>query len=304
MNAPDQVVEAYKKANDTDAYEKTGEVEAFFDQSLPLKRVVVASGPEPGHRPAYQERLLRLVPSRRCAYRWRAGLHSASTPYQGYSMDQAPLSSANGTPSSAATQDGIRVIGRSEDRFSHIKTPGGEYLQTWFEYLPDEVAKDRPDRDRAPGSRQPRRRGRPRQFIEEIGLLPLAGRSASPWSHRSIRASARCFPNPSRPGRIHARHLSRTRPGARVRHRVFHGRSCDPEGRQRKTVLFAAAVPMAAALHRDPGTSGPASKARLPIMFTTSSFELGARSIRPGAPSPADTRLSSTCSSATTGWTR
>ena len=33
------------------------------------------------------------------------------------------------------------VIRRTEERFSDVKTAEGEYLQTWFEYLPDEVLK-------------------------------------------------------------------------------------------------------------------------------------------------------------------
>ena len=40
-------MELYKQANNADAYETIGNVEAHFDQSLPLKRVVIANDPNP-----------------------------------------------------------------------------------------------------------------------------------------------------------------------------------------------------------------------------------------------------------------
>jgi hypothetical protein len=107
----------------------------------------------------------------------RPGLQSASTPYQGYSMDQAPLSLCKrNAVINGVTRDGIHVIGRSEERFSGIKTSNGEYLQTWFEYLPEEVIKNTAPAGTVPLILANHGGGDdPRQFVEEIGLLSLAG---------------------------------------------------------------------------------------------------------------------------------
>ena len=279
VNAPDAVVELYKKANDTDAYEMFGDVEAYFDQSLPLKKVVVAEDRNPdtaGYiRDAYYNLFIRAmrVPV------GKPGLHSASTPYQGYSMDQAPLSLCErNAVINGVTQDGIHVIGRSEDRFSEIKTPNGEYMQTWFEYLPEEVLKDTAPAGTIPLILANHGGGDdPRQFVEEIGLLPLAGTErfaivapehqnvASLLSDslpRLVRYMLETYPALD-PSRVYVTGYSM---GGAATLRAVNG---DPS-------VFAAAVPMAAA----PYTGTPVQvaqfqKAHLPVMFTTSSFDLG-----------------------------
>jgi poly(3-hydroxybutyrate) depolymerase len=279
VNAPDRVVEAYKKANDTDAYEKIGDVEAFFDQSLPLKRVVVARDRNPDiarHiRNAYYDLFINAmrVPV------GRPGLHSASTPYQGYSMDQAPLSLCErNAVIDGATRDGIRVIGRSEDRFSRIKTPNGEYLQTWFEYLPDEVVQKTAPPRTVPLILANHGGGDdPRQFIEEIGLLPLAGserfamvapehQNIGPVLSESLPALVQymlaTYPALD-PARVYVTGYSM---GGAATLRAVNG----------KPSLFAAAVPMAAAPYTGtPEEVAQFQKAHLPVMFTTSSFDLG-----------------------------
>jgi len=279
VNAPDRVVEAYKKANDTDAYEKNGDVEAFFDQSLPLKRVVVARDRNPDLaryiRNAYYDLFIKAmrVPV------GRPGLHSASTPYQGYSMDQAPLSLCErNAVIDGATRDGIRVIGRSQDRFSHIKTPSGEYLQTWFEYLPEEVL-----RNTAPPGTVPLVLANhgggddPRQFIEEIGLLPLAGSERFAMvapEHQSIGQIL----SESLPALVE--YMLATYPALDPARVYVTGYSMGGAATLRavngKPSLFAAAVPMAAAPYTGtPEEVAQFQKARLPVLFTTSSFDLG-----------------------------
>ena len=50
--------------------------------------------------------------------------------------------------SSGVTAGGLTMIRRDEDRFSAYATETGEYIQTWFEYLPQDVL----DNTAAPGS--------------------------------------------------------------------------------------------------------------------------------------------------------
>ncbi len=124
VNAPDAVVELYKHANNANAHEMVGNVEAYFDQSLPLKRVVIANDPNPNAAGYIKDAYYNLFIKAMRIPVGRPGLHSASTPYQGYSMDQAPLSLCErNAVINGVTRDGIHVIGRSEERFSGIKAP-------------------------------------------------------------------------------------------------------------------------------------------------------------------------------------
>ncbi|MDM7996297.1 MAG: prolyl oligopeptidase family serine peptidase [Acidobacteriota bacterium] len=279
VNAPETVVDLYKQANHTDAYETVGNVQAYFDQSLPLKRVVIASDPNPDAAAYIRDAYYNLFIKAMRVPVGRPGLHSASTPYQGYSMDQAPLSLCErNAVINGVTRDGIHVIGHSEERFSAIKAANGEYLQTWFEYLPEEVL-----RNTAPAGTVPLILANhgggddPRQFVEEIGLLPLAGverfAMVAP-EHQSIggllsdalpelvKYMLKTYPALD-PSRVYVTGYSM---GGAATLRAING---NPS-------IFAAAVPMAAAPYTGtPEQTAQFQKAHLPVMFTTSSFDLG-----------------------------
>ncbi len=142
VNAPDAVVEKYKKINDADAFSSAGGVETYFDQSLPQKRVMVAKDQNPDTAKYIHDAYYNLFIKEMRVPVTKPGLHDAGTPYQGYSMDQAPLSlCVRNAVINGATQDGIHVVHHMEDRFSDVKQPNGEYVQTWFDYVPEE-AKD------------------------------------------------------------------------------------------------------------------------------------------------------------------
>ena len=279
VNAPDAAVELYKHANNADAHEMIGKADAYFDQSLPLKRVVIANDPNPDAAGYIKDAYYNLFIKAMRVPVGRPGLHSASTPYQGYSMDQAPLSLCErNAVINGVTRDGIHVIGRSEERFSAIKASNGEYLQTWFEYLPEEVLKNTAPAGTVPLILANHGGGDdPRQFVEEIGLLPLAGAERFAMvapEHQSIggllsdalpelvKYMLKTYPALD-PSRVYVTGYSM---GGAATLRAING---NPS-------IFAAAVPMAAA----PYTGTPEQverlqKAHLPVMFTTSSFDLG-----------------------------
>jgi dienelactone hydrolase len=279
VNAPEGVVEKYKKANNTDAYASAAGVEAYFDQALPLKKVVVAKDPNPDPAKHIKDAYYNLFIKAMRVPVTRQGLHSASTPYQGYSMDQAPLSlCARNAVLNGATTDGIRVVPHSEDRFSDIKAANGEYLQTWFDYLPEEVQKNTAPAGTVPLILALHGGGDdPRQFVEEIGLLPLAGSERfamvapehqnvanllSDSLPKLVKHTLKTYPALD-PSRVYVTGYSM---GGAATLRAING---DPS-------VFAAAVPMAAA-----GYTGTAEqvaqfqKYHLPVMFTTSEFDLG-----------------------------
>ena len=279
VNAPDAVVEKYKKANDADAYASSDGVEAYFDQALPLKKVMVARDPNPDPAKHIKAAYYNLFIKAMRVPVTKPGLHSAPTPYQGYSMDQAPLSlCARNAVFNGVTADGIHVIHHSEDRFSDVKTPNGEYLQTWFEYLPEEVLNNTAPAGTVPLFLANHGGGDdPRQFVEEIGLLPLAGSArfamVAPEHQNVANILSDALPKLVKhvlktypaldPSRVYVTGYSM---GGAATLRAING---DPS-------VFAAAVPMAAAPYT--GTAEQVAqlkKYRLPVMFTTSSFDLG-----------------------------
>ncbi len=279
VNAPETVIKVYKKANRTNAYSATPDQKIYFDQALPLKKVVVTRQENPDIAAIINDAYYNLFIKAMRVPVGRPGLHSASTPYQGYGMDQAPLSLCErNAVINDATKDGIHVIGHSENRFNRVKTANGEYLQTWFEYLPEEVLNHTAPAGTVPLILANHGGGDdPRQFIEEIGLLPLAGAERFAMvapEHQSIgqilteslpllvEYMLKTYPELD-PSRVYVTGYSM---GGAATLRAVNG----------KPSLFAAAVPMAAAGYTGtPEEAAKLQKARMPIMFTTSSFDLG-----------------------------
>lgn len=92
VNAPEAVEAKYKAANKTDAVKGDARTTTYFNQTLPLQQVIVHKESSPNAAPlikrVYDEMFSRTmrVPV------VKQGLHSAGTPYQGYTFDQAPYS--------------------------------------------------------------------------------------------------------------------------------------------------------------------------------------------------------------------
>jgi len=279
VNAPAAVVEKYKQANDTNAYEIKAGTEAFFDQALPLKRVVVAQDQNPDVAKYIHDAYYNLFVNAMRVPVTKAGLHSASMPYQGYSMDQSPLSLCERNPVfNGVTPDGIHVIAHTENRFNSVKMPNGEFLQTWFEYLPEEVLKNTAPAGTVPLILANHGGGDdPRQFVEEIGLLPLAGseRFAMVAPDHSSIANLLSDVLP-----MLVKYMLKTYPALDASRVYVTGYSMGGAATLRAIngdpAVFAAAVPMAAAPYT--GTAEQVAqfkKAHLPVMFTTSEFDLG-----------------------------
>jgi pimeloyl-ACP methyl ester carboxylesterase len=279
VNAADSVVEKYKKANGANAYESAGGIEAYYDQALPVKRVVVAKDQNPDAAKYIKDAYYSLFVKAMRVGVVKQGLHSASTPYQGYSMDQAPYSlCARNAVINGVTADGIHVTFKSENRFSDVKAANGEFLQTWVEYLPDEVVKGTAPVGTVPLFLALHGGGDdPRQFVDEIGLLTLAGSERfamvapehqnvagllSDVLPKLVKYMLKTYPALD-PSRVYVTGYSM---GGAATLRAING---DPS-------VFAAAIPMAAAGYTGtPEQVAQFKKYRLPVMFTTSAFDLG-----------------------------
>ena len=177
VNPKEDVLEKYKEANGIDASDKSKERTVLFNQEFPLRKIILAKdGQDEAFyiKDAYENlftQAMRLPVG-------KAGLYSAGTPMQGLSNDKAPYSlCARNDITSGVTKDGIHMLCKVEDRFSAYKTDEGEYIQTWFEYLPEDVLNNTAEPGSVPlvlaihGTSDD-----PRMFVDEIGLLDVASR--------------------------------------------------------------------------------------------------------------------------------
>ena len=176
-NASEDVIAKYESANATDASDITKETACYYNQALPLQKVVVAKEektPAEYIHDAYYDLFIKAM---RIPVTDR-GLYTAGTPYQGYSFDQAPYSlSDRNAVIDGVTEDGIHVEWHQEDRFADTTMEDGEYLETWVEFLPEEVLNHTAPAGSIPlilaihGTSDD-----PYQFVDEVGLLDVAGK--------------------------------------------------------------------------------------------------------------------------------
>jgi hypothetical protein len=143
VNASAAIIDKYRKVNDADASANGSGLETWFNQALPIKKVVVARDANPDVaryiRDAYYNMFIRAmrVPV------LKLGLHSASTPYQNCGLDQAPycLCERNDLIN-GVTQNGIHLVRRTvvaspgeRGDLSMDKKIDGEYVTEWFRAL-------------------------------------------------------------------------------------------------------------------------------------------------------------------------
>lgn len=273
VNVPDKVVDLYKKVNDTNAYEKTGDIEAYFDQSLPLKRVVVAKDENPDVAKYINDAYHNLFIKAMRVPVARPGVHSASTPYQGYSMDQAPLSLCErNAVINGKTMDGIVVIDRiGETLMDTVQN------MTWFEYVPEEVLNNTVPEKTVPLILSNHGGGDdPRQFTEEIGILPLAGKERFAIVASDSASTGQLQQNLPLLVKYMLEKYKALDPSRVYVLGYSMGGAATLQAINGEPSVFAAAVPMAAAAYTGTAEQQAKLKAvRLPVMFTTSSFDLG-----------------------------
>jgi predicted peptidase len=178
VNASDDVIEKYKKANHVNAIKGSGDITTYYNQAQPLQRVVIARADQVNlaslTNTAYHSMFIKAmrVPV------LLQGINSAGTPYSGYNFDEAPYSLCKRDALlNGVTKDGIHLIShQGEDRFAGMKSQKGDYLDTWYEYVPEEVLNNTAAKGTIPLILANHGGGDdPRQFVDEMGLLTLAG---------------------------------------------------------------------------------------------------------------------------------
>jgi len=178
VNPGDGVAEKYEAANHVDAVKGTSDIVTHYNQAQPLQQVVVEKAQTVDlaalTKAAYHDMFIKAmrVPV------LLQGLNSAGTPYSGYNFDEAPYSLCKrDAVINGVTKDGIHLIShQGESRFAGMKSAKGEYLDTWYEYMPDEVLNHKAAIGSVPLILANHGGGDdPRQFVDEMGLLTLAG---------------------------------------------------------------------------------------------------------------------------------
>ena len=176
INADEDTVEKYCEANGADAFTETKDMTVWYNQADPVRKVMVQKTDidlKDAIHDAYYNLFLKSVRGQEL----KAGLNSASTPYQGYGNDCAPYSlSERNALINGVTADGIHEITTVSDALSAYKTNAGEYVQTWYEYLPDEVLNNTAPAGTVPLLLAVHGGGDdPRQYVDGQGWLRVAG---------------------------------------------------------------------------------------------------------------------------------
>ncbi len=179
VNADEDTIDKYVRANGAEAYFGTPAQDIFYNQALPLQKVVVAKdGSQDAAAYIADAYYNYFIKAMRIPV-VTAGLHSAATPYQGVGSDQAPyaLCERNAIIGDT-TQDGIHLIRvEDEETFADMKMQNGKYMNLWYEYLPEEALFGTAPAHSIPLILANHGGGDDaRVFVDEIGLLALAGR--------------------------------------------------------------------------------------------------------------------------------
>ncbi len=279
VNASDAVVEKYKAANETDSFMRYHDVDIYFNLDRPLQKVAVVADEEADYasyiKDAYYNMFIKAM---RVPVIYR-GLYTAATPYQGYGFDEAPYSLCDRNAMiNGRTEDGIIIIRHDEDKFSDIQTPEGDYMQTWFEFLPEEVLDGTAPAGTVPLILANHGGGDdPRLFVDEIGLLELIGKeriaivAGEHQGKSAIRAAV--FPKL-------VEYMLETYPALDASRVYVTGYSMGGMGTMAaiygKPELFAAAVGMSfAPIQATDEQLAHIAEVGMPLMMTTSSFDAG-----------------------------
>ena len=192
VNAKEAIIEKYKAINEVDARKTEGSVVTSYNQAWPLRKVIAATVADVNVaqqiKTAYYGMFIKamrvpVVPE---------AMLSGGAPYSGYTFDEAPYSLCDRDALiNDITSDGVVLISHQGDTtFADIKTtkdvtnqagvvttPAGEYMDVWYEYLPEEVLSNTAPAGSIPLILALHGGGDDaRVFVDEQGLLELAGK--------------------------------------------------------------------------------------------------------------------------------
>ena len=177
VNADANTAAKYIAANDTDSIRQDAKGVKYYNQFRPQQAVFVAEPAELNVDLVKEAYYNFLIDAMRIPV-IKAGQNNSNMLYSNYQFNQTPYSLCRRAAIlDGKTKDGIYVIEHVEDRFQDICDEKGEYLQTWYEFLPEEVLNNTAPEHSVPLWLSNHGGGDdPVQFVDEIGLLELAGK--------------------------------------------------------------------------------------------------------------------------------
>ena len=297
VNADAETIGKYCAANEVNATEETKQAVTYFNQERPLQRVSVLKDADISAADAIRYAYYNMFIHAMRIPVVKAGLYTPAGALNDHNFNQAPYSLCRRNPIlNGQTPDGIVVIEHQEDRFSAIQASNGDYLKTWYEFLPEEVLNGTAPAHSIPLVLASHGGGDdPVQAVDEMGLLTLAGDKrlaiVAPRHASDVPGSGVTSPSPydiqgeAFPELV--RYMLETYPAldpSRVYATGYSmGGSSTVEVIAKAPELFAAAVPMAAATPSTTDSYIPTEEEAanfanwdIPVLFTTSSFDLSA----------------------------
>ena len=140
VNPTDVALEKYKAANGVDAWGYDGDVQVFYNQQLPLRKVSVAYTDNVNLSVLVPDVYAKLFVKVMRNAVVRNGLYTASTPFRSYNFNDAPYSIAERNAFyTGKTEGNVIVTEHREDRFAPIADPNGSYIDVWYELIPEEA---------------------------------------------------------------------------------------------------------------------------------------------------------------------
>ena len=178
VNAKESVIAKYEAVNGTDSLRVEDNKRITYNQVYPVRKVLTVEEEAVDVAAIVKDAYYNFLIKAQRGQEITGGLYSASTPYQGYGSDCAPYSlSPRNALINGVTADGLHVFEHKDERFSAIKTDDGEYLQTWYEILPEEVLNHTAQPGTVPLLLALHGGGDdPVQFVDGQGFLELAGK--------------------------------------------------------------------------------------------------------------------------------
>lgn len=177
VNPAEGVAEKYVAANKADSKGRMGDHQLYYNRRHPLQQVIITQSEKVDMtvmiRDAYERMFIK-------AFRIpvvKGNLYTGAHEFRDYKWDQAPYSlGARNAIINGVTADGIHVIEHQEERFAAYRAANGEYITTWYEFLPEEVLKGTAPEHSVPLLLCNHGGGDdPVQAVDELGWLTLAG---------------------------------------------------------------------------------------------------------------------------------
>jgi len=183
LNGTDTMVERYREVNGTNAYAIKDGVETFYDESIPLHKVMVAKDDKAELAAYVQDAFDNIfaISQRVNVIRSTTEESTLVPKYQSYvktpDISHYALCSRNAIVNGVTVKGNLQVSFHQEEIFSDIKTMYDQYLQSWYEVLPKSVVDGTAPAGSVPLILALHGTGDdPLMFIDEIGWLDIAGK--------------------------------------------------------------------------------------------------------------------------------